>query len=442
MKVEIHTAQIHTAHTPPFKSTSAKSTTLAPSMSLSPRPVFIFATAIPIIQLSFQPRQHALPHCVRSAATLMDLPYLLHLQRKLPGTRRRSTFPLGALPSDLLHIVLSFLCTPPKLHAPPLSSLSPSPSPSPPPPSPSLTLLLSLRPVCRALLARLHPLLLRLHPTIHLLISPTNIDRLSSLASSPFPLPALHLNGGLLRQQQLSLFVCSLPSLRHLTALTLIRCPSILPSLLPLLPGLPSLTSLTLSHMPLPSPPPLLPHLHHLQVGVVHEGCPAGALDGFLSRLPGLTSLALVSCQRRGTETVPGYATTGVKGLRRVRWEGFYLRKGAELALRGSDGLDEVKWVGCDVTDGFLAAVKGLRAARVVLRGSAMRPWKDEAAEAMARGMAGMVGVEEVDLRAVKGGASTLLDLMPHCRRVRWTTAEGEDVDERRAATADAASGG
>ena len=375
----------------------------------------------------------------------MDLPYLLHLQRKLHIPR--STFPLGHLPSDLLHHILSFL-----------TPLPPFSRPTPTSTSPSLPLLLSLRPLHRALLPPLTSLLLRLFPTLHLHLTSPSLPSLPSLSHSPHPLPSLTLSLGLVLPPSYPVITSSLPHLSHLTSLHLIRClPPLLLLLLPLLPHLPVLSSLTLDRTPLlpllssplllhPSHFPPLPSLTSLSLGLLHP--PPPTLSPLLSLTPTLTSLTLFSCQRPGSLhpplPSPLHPLPPLPHLSRVLLRGFALRVGCVGGVqRMVGGLGWVGVEGCVLTPGFVEGWGELEwdgqdgggqggggVWGVSWRGSEVRPPAGKATAGMlVHAMRGMKGLREVDLRGVEGPETRML---PQCQRVQWTASDGSEVDERR----------
>src|ERR1700733_6902497 len=120
----------------------------------------------------------------------MDLPFLLHLCNK--AQIRRTSFTLGLLPTDLLLWILSFLV--------PLPSCS------------SFELILRLRQVHLPLTLQLHPILLHLHPTVHILLHvSTQVEGILRLLASPSALSSLTVNGGLMPPPQHSSLISALP---------------------------------------------------------------------------------------------------------------------------------------------------------------------------------------------------------------------------------------
>ena len=368
------------------------------------------------------------PYSLRSRAK-MDLPYLLHLQRKLHVSR--STLPIGSLPTDLLHTIIAFLTPLPYL-CPTFVTASAASFLSTTSTASSLPLLLSLRVVCRSLALQLQPLLLRLYPRLHVAVAAAQIDRIDCLPRSPAPIPSLTLNAGLLRQQHQSLFTSALPSFTHLRRLHLIRCPSILPPLLALLPGLPLLRALTLDRMALlnlSAPLPRLPALLDFSLGLVHDGCSAATLNALLRCMPALRSLTLFSCQRPGTETPPLFDPRAAPQLRALTVRGFSLRLTSVACVHPLPLLTSLALESCTLTPAFLAALPTLTLPSLQslsFASSALRPAGSvPAALAFATAMHGRPGLRTVDLTNVDGQDSAAMPRAPE------HTTEGCAEDER-----------
>ena len=284
----------------------------------------------------------------------MDLPFLLHLDRKQQQVAgrlsRRGCLPLGLLPAELLRVIVDFLVSPPA------------------PSGPSLRQLLSLRQVHRALTLRVQRLLLRIHPSLRLLLHERNVDDSRRLLPSPAALSSsLALTGGLMTAAQLTAFLALLPSFQQLRQLQLTRCAVSLQQLLAALSRLPALLSLSLDRLPSsPSPPsssarPLLSSLRSLTLGCGAEEARA-ELSCLLSSLPSLTSLRLCSRERRGSRgpQPPLFSPHSLQRLQTLSLSGLTLRASALRCLSPYPTLLRLELTSCSLSPALVAALPSL----------------------------------------------------------------------------------